>query len=118
MRLHSPHLHNGAVLQVAPAGQYPSFEAFRRAVRNLPLSTQTDPVPQVRFTSLRGDRIEFVYGERPRVNGGPISYEDWPLFDSPFLKAEQGSNRLLMRNGSQRRLLDFNTTKTESWVSK
>ena len=117
-RLHSPHLHNGAVLQVAPAEQYPSFEAFKRAVRNLPLSTQTDPVPQVRFTSLRGDRIEFVYGERPRVNGGPVSHEDWPLYDSPFLEAEQGSNRLLMRNGPQRRLLDFNTIKTESWVSK
>lgn len=117
-RLHSPHLHNGAVLQVAPAGQYPSFEAFKQAVRNLPLSTQTDPVPQVQFTSLRGDRIEFTYGEQPLVNGGPVSYDDWPLYGSPFLQAEQGSNRLLMKDGSQRRLLDFDANRIESWVSK
>lgn len=117
-RLHSSHLHNGAVLQVAPAGNYPSFEAFKRAVRNLPLSTQTDPVPQVQFTTLRGDRVEFTYGEEPLTNGQPVSYEDWPLYDSPFLEAEEGSNRLLMRDDSNHRLLDFEATKVESWVSE
>lgn len=117
-RLHSSHLHNGAVLQVAPAGDYPSFEAFKRAVRNLPLSIQTDPVPQVQFTSLRGDRIEFTYGEEPLTNGQPVNYEDWPLYDSPFLKAEEGSNRLLMRDDSTHRLLDFEAMKVKRWVSE
>lgn len=117
-RLHSPHLHNGAVLQVAPAGQYPSFAAFKKAVRALPLTTKTTPVPQVQFTTLRSDRIEFTYGEHPEVNGHPVNYADWPLYDGPFLQAETGSNRLMMHHGAQRRLLDFENVTLKEWVTK
>jgi len=115
-RLHSPHRHNGVVLQVAPAGQYPSFEAFKEAVRGLPLTTKTSPTPHVQFTSLRGDRIAFTYGETPRLNGAQINYDDWPLYDGPFMRAETGSNRLQLRHGARRRLLDFETTTLKSWV--
>jgi hypothetical protein len=106
-RLHSPHRRNGAVVQVAPASAYPSLSAFAEAVRALPLETRTDPAPRVAFTSLRGDRIEATYGERPVVNGAPLDYEAWPLYDGPYLQAETGSNRLVMRHGKQRRILDF-----------
>jgi len=117
-RLHSPHRHNGAVLQVAPAGQYPSFKAFKEAVRGLPLTTKTSPVPQVEFTSLRGDRIECTYGKHPVVNGSPVDYADWPLYGGPFMRAETESSRLLLRHGARRRLLNFDTTTIKSWVEE
>jgi hypothetical protein len=117
-RLHSPHRHNGAVVQVAPAGQYPSFEAFKQAVRSLPLDTETEPTPRVAFTSLRGDRIEFTYGETPVVNGRPVNYDEWPLYDGPFMQAETGSNRLTLRHGSRRRSLNFDTVTLKNWVAK
>src|SRR5690606_37727108 len=114
-RLHSPHLHNGAVVLVAPAAAYPSLDAFAEAVRALPLETATEPVPRVRLRTRTGDVLEAVYGEPPRVNGRAVDYAAWPLFDGPFLRAEVGSRRLELRHGSLRRLLDFETLSIREW---
>ena len=117
-RLYSPHRKNGAVVQLAPAGAYPSFDAFTEAVRNLPLEVETAPVPRVRFTTLGGDVLEAAYGETPTVNGTPVDYDAWPLFDGPFLHADVGSRKLEMRHGKQRRLLDFETLTIQDWVEE
>ncbi|MDZ7269499.1 MAG: hypothetical protein ONB48_18950 [candidate division KSB1 bacterium] len=118
-RLISRALKNGAVVQIAPAGDFASFEAFKRAVRALPLQATTRPRPGVRFTSLRGAQMEFTYGEIPRVNGVAVDYENWPLFDGPFLHADKGSRKLELRHGRLRRVLDFNTlTITERVVTE
>lgn len=106
-RLHSPSRKNGAVLQVAPAGAYASLEAFADAVRMLPLETGMAEVPQVSFTSLRDDQLQVTYGDRPFLNGTPINLEDWPLFDGPFLQSTEGSQRITLQHGSDRRRLDF-----------
>jgi hypothetical protein len=115
-RLHSAHRRNGAVVQVAPAAQYPSFGAFQRAVRALPLTVERGPALRVAYTSLRGDRIEAVYGEEPRVNGAPVGYASWPLFGGPHLEAERGSGRLRLRHGDRSHLLDFDTGTVEKRV--
>lgn len=115
-RLVSPHLQNGAVVQVAPASEYDSFDAFEEAVRALPLEAATDPVPRVAFTSLRGDRIEMTYGDVPIINGDEVDYDHWPLFEGPFLEAAEGSGTLSMRYGPWQRTLDFNTLTREDTV--
>jgi hypothetical protein len=115
-RLHSPHLKNGAVIQVAPASDYASLEAFKQAVKALPLTVSTKPKPGVRFTTLRGAILEFAYDEKPKINGVAVDYEQWKLFDGPFLYAEKGSRKLEMRYGPLRRLLDFNTLTVTDWV--
>ena len=115
-RLVSPHLKNGAVVQTAPASAFGSFDAFKAAVRALPLETATEPVPSVRFTTLSGDTIEAAYGETPAVNGEAVDYDGWPLFDGPFLHAEPGSGTLEMRYGPMRRHLDFNTLTVRDWI--
>ena len=106
-RLYSPHRQNGAVVQVAPAERYPSLSAFAEAVRAQPLRVRRSPSPKVEYTTLRGDRIEVTYGETPRLNEEPIGYENWPLFDGPFLQAEPGRRRLTLQHGDRRRVLDF-----------
>ena len=106
-RLHSPHLKNGAVIQVAPAAAFDSAEAFRAAVEALPLDIATEPSLHVRFTTLRGSALNVAYGETPNVDGVPVDYERWPLFDGPFLRAERGSRRLEIRCGDLGRTLDF-----------
>ncbi|RMF61559.1 MAG: hypothetical protein D6746_05465 [Bacteroidetes bacterium] len=115
-RLVSPHLKNGAVVQVAPASAYASMEAFRAAVRALPLEVSTHPVPSVRFTTLGGATMELTYGETPRLNGTPVDYAAWPLYEGPFLQAAPESRRLEMRYGALRRLLDFNTLTIREWI--
>ncbi len=118
-RLRSFSLKNGGILQAAPAAMFPSWQAFKQAVRALPLHTRTEPVPAVRFTTLEGDRLEMRYGASPTLNGKPVDYSAWPLFDSPFMHAEPGSRKLTLRFGRHERILDFNTlTITERVRSK
>ncbi len=115
-RLVSPHLKNGAVVQLAPASAYASFDAFKTAVRALPLETSTEPVPSVRFTALNGHRLAATYGETPTIDGDAVDYDGWPLFDGPFTHAERDSGTLELRYGPMRRLLDFNTLTVKDWI--
>ncbi len=117
-RLHSTALKNGAVVQVAPASAYDSFADFKAAVKALPLETRTEPEPHVRFTTLDGAALTFGYGKTPTVNGAPVDYDDWPLFDGPFLHAEEGSKKLKMSYGPLRRLLDFEALTIKDWTEE
>ena len=103
----STELKNGVVVQVASQSEYVSLEAFGRAIAALPLQISLAPTPQVRFRSLRGAEIDFVYGETPRVNGKPLDYKNWPLFGGPFLEAARDSQQLIIKYGGMRRVLDF-----------
>jgi len=115
-RLRSTQLKNGAVVQVASASDYSSFEAFKDAVKALPLKTSTRPVPRVDFTSLRGDHIVFEYDKTPELNGKPVDYSKWKLFESPYLYAEPNSEKMLMKYGNHRRLLDFKKLEIKDWT--
>ncbi|MFZ9681623.1 MAG: hypothetical protein ACO3DQ_00235 [Cephaloticoccus sp.] len=101
-------LKNGYIVQVAAARDYESFAAFQSAVRALPLTFSTDPVPAAEFTSLDGDTIRVRYGATPTVNGQAIDYDAWPLFDSPYAHEVRGSGKLEIKHGGESLLLDFN----------
>jgi hypothetical protein len=73
-RLLSLHRRNGTILQAAAASEYPTLDAFRRAILALPLEYKTEPVPSVRFRSLRGKVMEFTWGEIPKVDSRPLNY--------------------------------------------
>ena len=105
--LKSDALQNGYVVQVAPVRDYASFDAFKAAVRALPLEFTTKEVPEVSFTSLAGDKIHVRYGDTPTVNGTAVDYASWPLFDSPFAYEKRGSQKLEIKHGRDRYLLDF-----------
>ncbi len=115
-RLHSTILKNGAVVQMADASDYPSFEAFKAAVKALPLKTSIKPVPYVEFTSLRGDHMVCEYGKTPVLNGKTVDYKDWKLFESPYMYAEPNSKKLLLKYGNNRRLIDFNDLTIKNWT--
>jgi hypothetical protein len=106
-RLFSPYLKNGFVVQVAGRSEFPDLASFAKAVVQLPLEFRLDPVPAVRFRSLRGTTMEFTYGMLPRLNGTPIDYDHWPLFGGPFVQSEVDSQRLTLKHGSFARTLDF-----------
>ncbi len=112
-RLFSPYLNNGVVVQAAAASEFADLAAFRKAILALPLDYRLEPVPSVSFRSLRGRRLEFTYGETPRVDGRPLDYENWPLFGGPFLEAAVDSEQLLIKYGAERRKLDFRRNTVE-----
>lgn len=100
-RLFSPHRKNGVILQVAAASEYPDVAAFRKAITALPLESTMEPVPSVRFRSLRGADMRFTWGT------DPVDYSRWKLFDGPFLEAGVDSGQLVIKHGNRRRTLDF-----------
>jgi hypothetical protein len=106
-RLFSPYLKNGFVVQVAAASEFPDLATFGKAILALPLEFKLDPVPTVRFRSLRGVAMEFTYGVTPRLNGRAVDYEHWPLFGGPFLESGVDSQKLILKHGTMRRTLDF-----------
>ncbi len=107
-RLVSPHARNGTILQVASASEFPSWDAFKDAIRALALKTQRDPVPRVEFTSLRGRKLVAHFGAIPTIDGQEVDYAHWPLFDSPYLHAEKDSRLLTLTHGNLKLVLDFN----------
>jgi len=106
-RLFSPYLKNGVVVQVAARSEFADMDAFRRAILALPLEYRTEPVPSVRFRSLRGRTLDARYGATPRVDGVAVDYGKWPLFGGPFVEASVDSERLTLKFGTMRRVLDF-----------
>ena len=106
-RLFSPYLKNGMVVQVAARSEYPDMHAFRRAILALPLEFQLDPVPSVRFRSLRAKTMTFTYGRTPLANGVALDYGHWPLFGGPYVEAAVDSQQLVLKYGEMRRILDF-----------
>ena len=75
--------------------------------------TEEDPttvaLEELEESGRTGDVLDVRYGETPLVNGEPVDYGAWPLFEGPFLRAERGSRTLEIRYGRARRVLDFNT---------
>ncbi len=118
-RLFSPYLKNGTVVQAASVDEFPTAEAFRKAVKALRLGFALEPEPRVVFRTLRGKMLEFTYGEAPRIDGKPLDYAAWPAFGGPFLHGKAGEPRLEMTYKGKRRVLDFRTlTVTEDKVER
>jgi len=105
----SPHLRNGTILQAAAASEFKDFAAFQAAVRALPLEVRLEPVPTVTMRTLRGKSIVCTYGEAPIVDGRPLDYSEWKLFEGPYLNAEKGSRKLTITHGRLKRVLDFDS---------
>lgn len=108
-RLFSPHLRNGTIVQAASTSEFKDFTAFQAAIRALPLEFRLEPVPTVKFTTLRGKAVVCTYGVAPVVDGQVVDYSRWKLFEGPYLNAEKGSRKLTLTHGRLERVLDFNT---------
>ncbi len=107
--LYSPHRQNGTIVQAASASEFKSFADFQAAINALPLTFQLSPTPAVKMTTLRGRRVAFTYGQAPVVDGAPLDYTRWKLFEGPHLNAEKGSRQLTITHDRLTRVLDFNT---------
>lgn len=117
-RLFSPYLKNGTVVQAASTDEFPTMDAFRKAVRALRLEFALEPRPRAVFRTLRGRTMEFVWGGTPRIDGRPLDYANWPAFGGPFLNAKAGEPRLVITHGGVQRVLDFRTlTVSEEKIS-
>ena len=117
-RLVSPHLKNGTILQAAAASEFKDYTAFQAVIRALPLSFALEPKPAVTFKTLRGKTVICTYGAPPIVDGQPFDYNQWKLFEGPYLNAEKCSRKLTITHDRLERVLDFNTLTTTDRVTR
>jgi hypothetical protein len=106
--LQSAHLRNGTIVQVASTSEFADMAAFQAAIKRLPLTFTLEPTPTVAFTTLRGRKLTFTYGQTPAIDGRKVDYAKWKLFQGPFLNAEKDSRRLTITHGRLTRILDLN----------
>jgi len=104
-RLFSPYLKNGFVVQAAATSEYVDLASFAKAVKALPLEFSLEPVPVVKFKTLRGAAMEVTYGQTPVVDGKALDYKHWPLFGGPFVSGS--ADKMLLNYRSGFRVLDF-----------
>ncbi|GAB5535864.1 MAG: hypothetical protein Rubg2KO_21130 [Rubricoccaceae bacterium] len=110
-RLHHPQLKTGLITQVAPASTFSSLDAFATAVEALELTTDIEPTPSVRFTTLDGRQLEVTYGALASIDGVPIDASAWPLWEGPNIQSD--GHRVTLRHGEQTRVLDFDARTIE-----
>lgn len=107
-RLRSHSLKNGLIVEVAAAQEYDSFEHFQETIRSNELKAENfDQKMQIEYVSSKGDHMQFSYDGDRILNGTPIDFNSYKLFNGPFLNAEVGSGKLEMKYKEMRLELDF-----------
>ncbi|MGZ0152486.1 fibronectin type III domain-containing protein [Kribbella sp. WER1] len=108
---------NGWVLETADASAYPNLDAFTAALlkkTSLDTSHVDDANPRLVYHSLSGHDLDLTFdsatqapGPTHLVDGEPIDYDSFKLFDTPWLKQNQLASRFTAQVGNQTVTYDF-----------
>ncbi|MFE7711389.1 hypothetical protein ACFU6I_37760 [Streptomyces sp. NPDC057486] len=108
---------NGWVLESADASAYTDFDAFVRALTSttsLDLGHLEDTNPRLVYHSLSGDDLDITFdtaSEAPAathlVNGTPIDYDSYKLFDTPWLQQDKLGSRFQASVDGESVVYDF-----------
>ncbi|MDW7681793.1 MAG: hypothetical protein SCK70_14620 [bacterium] len=97
----------GVIMEVAQQAEFPSFDEFKTRIKSNPLSIDRKKL-HVSYTNSRGNNLEFTYPDQRFVDGQRINFDDWQLFDGPFIFSEKGSKIFEIRYRDEKVVLDFN----------
>jgi len=108
---------NGWVLETAGLSEYADFAAFKNAVltgATVDSSHIDEDNPRLIYTNLSGhtmditfDRASGAYAGTHKVNGQPIGYTAFKLFDTPWLQQDRGATIFTATEGNERLTYDF-----------
>jgi len=110
-RLVSHGRRNTVIVELGSLDDCPSFEEFKRRFSETKVASKnTGDAVELTYTSSYGDVFEMSSRGECKLNGYPITTTRtgrWPLFDGPFIKADERKNIVLLRSGKLWRQLDF-----------
>ena len=107
-RLRSYALQNGYVIEVRSKSEAGSFEEFVAKVRaHIPKAQLKAGNVSVEYRTLENDNMRFAFPDERELNGKKVDLTKYKLFESPFLNADVGSERLVMTYKGMKRTLDF-----------
>jgi photosystem II stability/assembly factor-like uncharacterized protein len=109
-RFRSYDLRNGVVVEVGTQSEYDSFEKFIEHFSAAEVSySETGGSPQVRYITRNYDTLEFTFDGERIVNGDVVRFEEYRLFNSPYLRSDIENGIVEIIYGDKKRTLDFNT---------
>ncbi len=90
------------------AGEAGSFESFCRKRSELQpdlLGWPADGRVAVRTTT--GHLLDLCFDGPHRVDGVPIDYDAWPLYEAPWVHAEMGTGKIAIEREGRRHLIEL-----------
>lgn len=95
-----------AIIEVARKSEVEDYDAFVQSVVSLPLHWAGNTLT---FTGLSGDVFTFYadHSQMPKINGQPFNLMPTRVFDSPFVRSEQGNTKVAIRKADRELVLDF-----------
>jgi len=108
-RWRSRDLKNGVVIEIGTEATHGSFDEFKNRLRQTKVAHDNfDKTLTVQYTTQTGALMQFTYDGQRLLNGKPVDFKSYRLFNGPFLQSEVGSGVLKMAYKNQTRILDFN----------
>jgi hypothetical protein len=117
-RLRSHELRNGCIVEVSSSHEVGSFDEFNARIRNTKVDDKNFEADlTVGYITTGGDRMEFTFGGKRLLNGRPMDFNSYKLFNGPNLYAEVGSQTLRMTYKDWSRVLDFKNVRVKTNVT-
>jgi len=98
----------GLVIEACERDGYADLAGFTRD--QTPDRLDVSALPDrghVQYTSSTGDVLAFTYDGDHRVNGRPVPYGEWKLYDAPEAKADMNTGIIVFEHGGDSLVLDF-----------
>lgn len=117
--VHAHYVSNGRttgwIVEAAEASDYANFQAFQDAVLNTTAVSGAEDLGEdlgFEYVSVRGDSLSITWNpdnSRPQAttNGEDYVYENWPIFESPYLSIPVESGVLRANDGEWSMTIDY-----------
>jgi hypothetical protein len=111
-RFRSSDLINGFILQVKGSKEISSYDEFQKKVNSIrPDLSDFDKRHHVSFVDLDGNKIEYGFNEKGKVNGVEDNPENYKLFDNPFMQSDINSELMKIKYKGKTFILDSKNAK-------
>ncbi|MGC8654854.1 MAG: hypothetical protein ACP5US_12785, partial [Candidatus Kryptoniota bacterium] len=108
-RLRSYHLNNGLVLEVRSKNEVGSFIRFRHLLTSkIPEFFQEHGYPAVKYLTLEGTELDFIYPNSRRVNGKNVNLDTYGYYNGKFLHSEFNSGIIHLEYKTKVMIMNFN----------
>jgi hypothetical protein len=102
------------IIEAGSTSDYPTLADFIADVVDNPIALYKTVMPGSNilvYSGCTADAPEIVFNagvpQIPTIGGEPVNYSYPMTFDSPYLKSEYGSGKILIEYGGEQRSLDF-----------
>ncbi len=110
-----PEGNNGWIVEVYLADEIKNLQEFSKKIKQKTVidgSGITKNKPELKYKDLSGNQLEIKFDDNKekkgtrlrKINGKPIKYEKWPRVENPWMNAEVGGEKWILKYNNKKRL--------------